>query len=67
MFTSEYLDNIAKKCEFLYKLILEAEKSRDQDQMVKLYAVAQSESENLSNSVRQYLLGKGHDDKLDAA
>ena len=67
MLTSNYLDSITKKCEFLYKLILEAEKSRDQDQMVKLYEIARSETENLSKSLRQYLSRNGQDDQLDAA
>ena len=67
MLTSNYLDTTTKKCEFLYKLILEAEKSRDQNQVVKLYEIARSEAENLSKSLRQYLSEKGQDDQLNAA
>ena len=67
MLTSNYLDSITKKCGFLYKLILEAEKSRDQDQMIKLYEIARSETEELSKSLRQYLSRKGQDNQLNAA
>ena len=67
MLTSDYLDSNTKKCEFLYKLILEAEKSRDQYQKIKLYGIARTETENISNSIRQLLSTKPKGNQLNVA
>ena len=45
----------AKQCEFLTRLVEEAEYCADPDRMALLYGMAKDETDNLSKSLRQYL------------
>lgn len=55
MSTPECIKTATRQCEFLVRLIEEAEKCADQDRMALLYGMAKDETENLSKNLRQYL------------
>ena len=64
---SEYLQKVAKQCDYVSDLILEAEKSMDSVQREKLYSIAQSENNNLIKSLRDYISKVSPDKSLKAA
>ena len=64
---SEYLHKVAKQCDYVSDLILEAEKSMDSVQREKLYSIAQSENNNLIKSLRDYISIVSPDKSLKAA
>ena len=64
---SEYLQKVAKQCDYVSDLILEAEKSMDSVQRKKLYSIAQSENNNLIKSLRDYISKVRPDKSLKAA
>ena len=69
MSTQECIKSATRQCAFLKRLIEEAESSSDHERSILLFGMAKDESENLSNSLRQYLSRKlpAHELSGDAA
>ncbi len=55
MSTPEYIKTVTRQCEFLNRLIQEAQATEDRDQAVLLFGMARDETDNLSKSLRQHL------------
>ena len=58
MSAPECIKTSARQCEFLMRLVEEAEHCDNPDRMALLYGMAKDETDNLSKSLRQYLSRK---------
>ena len=67
MTRSEFMQDVAKQCDYLNALILEAERSIDNLQRDKLYSIAQSKNNDVITSLRAYILKVAPDKRLKAA
>ena len=67
MLNSNYMESVARQCEFVSKTILEAANSQDQEKTVHLFAVAREETNNLSKSLRHFIIRNQPDYDLNAA
>ena len=67
MTKSEFLHAIAKQCNYSNALIVEAHKSRDLVQKVKLYSMARTENNNMIKSLNEFLSKVRPHKKLKAA
>jgi len=64
MSAPECIKTSTGQCEFLMRLVEEAEHCDDPDRMALLYGMAKDETDNLSKSLRQYLSRKLPSDKI---
>ena len=64
---SEYLHKVAKQCDYVSDLILEAEKSTDLEQKNKLFSIARSENNKVIRSLSEYISKVVPDKSLRAA
>ncbi len=55
MSTPECIKAATRQCEFLARLIEEAEQCSDHQRTALLYGMAKDETENLTKTLRQYL------------
>lgn len=62
MSATDFMRNAARQTQFVKRLIEEAETCTDPDRAALLFGMAKEETENMSGSLRQYLVRKtpGH-------